>query len=298
MNRTLVILHRENTAFVLEHFFIPLLIISIIALIFIILYYRLTDDQDEKKRAADKSIIELFLIRYLFEGLTPEEREAELQYYKNSVIKNNSKLIKLVIDQLVHIQKNILDTPKELIQEIAIAFDFHGTFNRQIKYGNTFQKINAIQYSQDFKNKSALPFLKPLLHTKEFEIRSNVLKALVVLSDFDVETITAYPHALKEIELLMLADLFQHQSHIVTHKLPHWLNSENENLILMSLMIIHNTKQYPNSRKLQLLILHENKVIATKALSILMHVYKEETASLFKGPAILKKQGFASLILN
>lgn len=298
MNRTLIILHRENTAYVLEHFFIPLLIVGVFALIVVILYYRLTDDHEEKSRATDKSIIELFLIRYLFEGLSPEERDAELQYYKNSIIKDNPKLIKLLIDQLVHIQKNILDTPKELIQEIAIAFDLYATFNRQLKFGNTFQKINAIQYSQDFKNKSALSVLKPLLHTKQFEIRSNVLKALVVLSDYDVETITSYPQALKEIELLMLADLFQQQSHNIAQKLPKWLDSENENLILLSLMIIHNTKQYYNSRKLQLLILHENKIIATKALSILMHVYKEETLSIFKGTDILKKQGFASLILN
>ncbi|MFM2229547.1 MAG: hypothetical protein RL607_805 [Bacteroidota bacterium] len=296
MKQHLLIMQRENTAYVLEHLFIPFLIVSVIALIFIILYYRFTDDHRDKNQVVDKNIIELFLIRFLFEGLTSEERIAELAYYKNSVIKDDVKLKRLLIEQLVHIQKNIQDTPKELIHEIALAFDLYATFNRQLKYGNTFQKINAIQYSQIFNNQSAIPYLKPLLDSKTFEIRTNVLKALMVLSGYDSKIITSYPHNFKEIELLMLADLFIHQSNFAVEKFDSWLDSENENIILLSLMIIQNIKYYPESRKLQLLILHENKTIASKALSLLMYSYKKETSVHIKGTDLFKKQGIGSLI--
>lgn len=276
MNRTLIIFHRDHTAYALEHIFIPLLLLAVFGLVFFILYYRLSDDKQDKTKGKEQQIVELFLIRYFFEGLNTEERKAELDYIKNNVVRKNPKTIKLLIEHLIHIKKNILETPNDLVQEIVDAFDLFNTFNRQIKFGNNYQKIIAIQHSQTLHNHLALPYLKSHLTSKQFEIRSNVLKAMVVASNFDTTIIANYPEPLKEVELLMLAELYQNRRESVKTEFNTWLDSQNENLIQLCLMIAINLNIAIDNRKLQLLILHENKKIASQALMLLLTQFKED----------------------
>ena len=298
MNRTLLIFHRDNTAYVLEHVFIPLLMVVVVGLIFTILYYRLSDDKQDQSKNSNKQIVSHFLIRYLFEGLTLEERKAELDYFKNNVVRNNPKIIKLLIDQLTHIKKNILDTPAILIQEIVTAFDLFNTFNRQIKFGNNYQKIIAIQHSQTLHNHLALPYLQPLVGAKQFEIRSNVLKAMVVASNFDTAIIANYPQPLKEVELLLLAELYQNRKEAVLNEYNNWLDSQNENLIHLCLMVANNLNLALDTRRLQLLILHENKTIASQALTLLLAQYKKDWKISDASFSVGTSNAIATLVLN
>lgn len=298
MIRNLLIFHRDTTAYVLEHVFIPLLLLVVLGLIFTILYYRLSDDKQDQNKHSNKQIVSNFLIRYLFDGLTLEERKAELDYFKINVVRNNPKIIQLLIDQLTHIKKNILETPAILIQEIVTAFDLFNTFNRQMKFGNNYQKIIAIQHSQILQNHLALPFLKPLLGAQQFEIRSNALKAMVVASNFDTAIIANYPQPLKEVELLLLAELFQNRDETVLGHYNNWLDSQNENLIQLCLMVANNLNIALDSRKLQLLILHENKTIASKALTLLLAQYKKEWKNSEAPFSMGTSNAIATLILN
>ncbi len=227
-----------------------ILLATSIALILFILLSRLYKSYILKKQTTLKKIY-----REIVYNLSVEEKDhSDLSQYFTPVqlkkIKTVSFHQQILIDELIHIRKNVVGTSAENVHNIYIKLNLHNNSLEKLNSISWITKARGIRELAEMNYQKASPLIKQLLDTKQQTIREESVLALIRLSD-DIEFnfINDYKG---EITPWMEINIHKHLATLDSRKLPRfsqWFQHPNASVSSFSIKmarLFRQTETIPN----------------------------------------------------
>lgn len=259
-----------------------------IALILFILLSRLYKSHFLKKQ---NRIQEKY--REIIYSLSVEEKdhvEASLNFSLIQIkkIKRSAFHQQILIDELIHIRKNVVGTSAENVYNIYIKLNLHTNSLKKLKSMSWVTRARGIRELAEMHHQQAIPFIQPLLSANQQTIREESILALIRLSDEgEFNFINDYK---REITPWMEINIHKHLATLDVRKLPcfsRWFQHPNSGVSSFSVKMARLFRQNETIPDLIPLLAHKEIQIANLAAEAISemasHEYANQLAEILPG---------------
>ncbi len=274
----------------LKYFLIPVLLVFILSIMLVVLFRRYSLDKIDLKKSKLEDIVNTFLTDVIFSEYTSEEIITKIDIFKKEVVGKNNTLEKFVLEKLLHIKQNVQQMNQEKFILIYEYFGFNVYTERLISCRDWQKKSEGfLQYQiLDYKFKKEL--ITPYLKSKNPQLRSNALVAMISLSDENLDVLDNAEISISRAEELKILDILYQKEIEIPTNINKWLNSKNDSIVVIALKLIMRYKHVLTNTQLSALLNNSNysirkETIATirelnikNANDILIEHYQKETS--------------------
>lgn len=230
-----------------------------------------------------KSNIEVWISHIILEE-TIEGIEIPKKFFR---LLNDPKARQVAIDELIKCKKNFSGAVAEniiaLYNQLGLREDSLLKMKNKRKW---YLQARGIQELYLMDQKDLLTKIYRETNSKHEFVRSEAQIAVIHLTGFNglrfLDVIT-YPLTLwQQIKLLEQLKLFGKKEDL-SDRIPKWLLSKNETVIVFALRLAAEYQQFAVKDKIAACLVHPSKIVRTQAIKTLITLSDESTASILIG---------------
>ena len=208
----------------------------------------------------------------------------------------NSKARQFVIDELVGCKKNFSGAVAENIVVLYKHLGLKKDSIKKMKSGNKwYVKAKGIQELYMMDQQDVLTTIYKNTNSNNDFVRMEAQTGVIHLTGFPglrFLDVISYPltewQQLKLLEQLRLTPIKED----LAIKIPHWLLSKNDTVVVFTLKLADEYQQFAVGDKVIACLVHQNATIRSQALKTLIRLSDEKTASILLG--YISKEPFAN----
>jgi len=256
----------------------------------VVLIRRYALDKIDLRKSNLENRVNSFLTDIIFSDYSAEEITIKIDNFKNEVVSEKEMLLKLVLEKLLHIKQNVQQMNQEKFILIYEVFGFNAYSEKLIKSRDWQKKSEGFLHYQilDYKLKKEL--ISPYLKSKNAQLRSNALVAMISLSDKNLDVLDNEEINISRAEELKILDILYQKEIEIPTNIGKWLNSKNDSIVIIALKFIIRYKYLLTENQLAALLnstnynIRKETIITIKELQInhandlLIKHYQQETS--------------------
>lgn len=242
----------------LKYFLIPVLLIFIVSIMLVLLVRRYSLDKIDLKKSNLENRVNSFLTDIIFSDYTSEEISIKINNFKKEVFSKKEVLSTFVLEKLIHIKQNVQQMNQEKFILIYEVFGFNDYTEKLIKSRDWQKKSEGFLHYQilDYKLKKEL--ISPYLKSKNTQLRSNALVAMISLSDKNLDVLDNAEINISRAEELKILDILYQKEIEIPTNINKWLNSKNDSIVIIALKFITRYKYFLTENQLTALLNNAN----------------------------------------
>lgn len=280
----------SHTYLFIKYFLIPMLLILIVSLIFFIIIRRYSLDKIDLKKDNLENRVNTFLTDIIFSDYTSEQISFKIDNFKKEIISKKDVLSKFVLEKLLHIKQNVQQMNQEKFILIYEVFGFYVYTEKLISSRDWQKKSEGFLHYQILDYKLKMVLISPYLNSKNSQLRSNALVAMISLSDKNLNILDNSEINISRAEELKILDILYQKEIEIPINIHKWLNSKNDSIVIIALKFIIRYKYIPTEYQLKALLdntnhsIRKETIIAIRELQInhandlLIEHYQKETS--------------------
>ncbi len=278
----------------LKYFLIPVLLIFIVSTMLVVLIRRYALDKIDLKKSNLENQVNMFLTDLIFSVYTEEEITLKINHFKKEVFSKKEVLSTFVFEKLIHIKQNVQQMNQEKFILIYEVFGFNVYTEKLIKSRDWRKKSEGFLHYQilDYKLKKEL--ISPYLKSKNTQLRSNALVAMISLSDKNLDVLDNSEINISRAEELKILDILYQKEIEIPTNIHKWLNSKNDSIVIIALKLMLRYKYILTENQLTTLLNNANYSIRKETIitirdlhinhanDLLIQHYQKETSVINK----------------
>ncbi|MEN9686248.1 MAG: hypothetical protein RLZZ28_2034 [Bacteroidota bacterium] len=192
-----------------------------------------------------------------------------------------------VIDELIGCKKNFSGLAGENIKELYLELGLKAESVKKMKHGNGWHiKAKGIQELYTMGQTDMLPAIYKLTNSSNEFVRMEAQTAIIHLSGFPglrFLDVISYPltewQQLKLLEQLKLTPIKED----LTGKIPHWLASKNDTVVIFALKLADEYQLYHLKSQVIACLVHPIASVRSQGLKTLVRIADESAPSILLG---------------